>query len=428
MSPVNAPVEPVSDHDRDILRRLAEAHVRLSEDPVNVERHEAWYRHDEGPGGRPMILAEVGGVRDDVHWTQSWTLECEGEWARRRENALRAEHYLFHVLKDDHVILPTFEVPRHIVVSDYGVKAEQQHGHAEGVNLGARRWDPPIKDLDADFDKLHPRTYSVDRDAAQAEFDAMRDLFGDILDVRFRGQYWWTMGLTWWAIDLIGLENLMIFMFDDPDGLHRLMRFLADDHIAFAKWLEEEELLFLNNEKDYIGSGSRGFTRRLPQPDKKPEDPVRLKDLWVLSESQETVGVGPAQFEEFIFPYQKDVTDHFGLVYYGCCEPVDNRYHVIRRMENLSRISVSPWADETVMADACRRDGVVYSRKPNPTQVSTEKWDEDAIRADLRKTLETARGCQLEIVMKDVHTLCNQPDRLPRWVQLARETVDEVWG
>jgi hypothetical protein len=28
--------------------------------------------------------------------------------------------------------------------------------------------------------------------------------------------------------------------------------------------------------------------------------------------------------------------------------------------------------------------------------------------------------------MKDVHTLNNQPWRLPRWVEIAREVVDET--
>ena len=68
------------------------------------------------------------------------------------------------------------------------------------------------------------------------------------------------------------------------------MAFLRDDHIAYAEWLEREGLLSLNNENDYVGSGSYGHTHHLPQKDWKPGDKVRLKDLWVLSESQETVG------------------------------------------------------------------------------------------------------------------------------------------
>jgi len=77
------------------------------------------------------------------------------------------------------------------------------------------------------------------------------------------------------------------------------------------------------------------------------------------------------------------------------------------------------------MARECGAE-IVYSRKPNPSLISTERFDEDAIRADLRRTLDVARGCRVELVMKDVHTLNNQPVRLARWVQLAREAVDDA--
>ena len=150
-----------------------------------------------------------------------------------------------------------------------------------------------------------------------------------------------------------------------------------------------------------------------------------MPDLWVLSESQETVGVGAEQFEEFIFPYQKTITDLFGKVYYGCCEPVHHRVHVLKKIPNLARVAVSPWADEKIMARELGRR-YVYSRKPNPALISTARFDETVIRADLRQTLEVAGDCRLEIIMKDIHTLNNQPDRLPRWVQLARETIAET--
>lgn len=74
------------------------------------------------------------------------------------------------------------------------------------------------------------------------------------------------------------------------------------------------------------------------------------------------------------------------------------------------------------MADALGCD-FVFSRKPNPALISTERFDETAIRADIRRTLEAARGCRLEIIMKDVHTLNNEPARLARWVRIAREEI-----
>jgi hypothetical protein len=53
-------------------------------------------------------------------------------------------------------------------------------------------------------------------------------------------------------------------------------------------------------------------------------------------------------------------------------------------------------------------------------------FDEAAILADLRQTLCNADGCRVELIMKDVHTLCEQPQRLPRWVELARRAADEA--
>jgi hypothetical protein len=203
------------------------------------------------------------------------------------------------------------------------------------------------------------------------------------------------------------------------------MGFMRDDQLALIDWLEKENLLNLNNENDYIGSGSTGYTRQLPKADGKQGGAVRAKDLWVLSESQETVGVGPDLFEEFIFQYQLPVIERFGLCYYGCCEPVHTRWHVLKKIPNLQRVSVSPWCDEVFMAEALGRK-VVYSRKPNPTQISCEKFDEELIRQDLRRTLFAAKECSLELVMKDVHTLCGRPERLGRWVELAREACAEM--
>ena len=163
-----------------------------------------------------------------------------------------------------------------------------------------------------------------------------------------------------------------------------------------------------------------GYTHALPQPDANPDRPVRIADLWGLCESQETVGVGPELFEEFVFPYQHAAIERFGRSYYGCCEPVNTRWHILERIKNLKRVSVSPWCDESFMGEALR-GRYVYSRKPNPALISTGRFDEHAIRADIRNTLAAAKGCTLEIIMKDVHTLNNQPHRLGRWVAMARE-------
>lgn len=411
----------LNDHDLTILRKLAERKAAGAADPVNRERRQAWYNLDGGSSWRPMVLAEFGGIGDDQRPLSQDCLQCQDAWARGVEWGLRIELWQFEQLQDDHVIEPWINTGWQVRGTDFGVQ-KVDHRPDNNGKLGARSWEPALKNLDTDFAKLKHRTFSVDREASLAGKARLEEVFAGILPVRLRSGYWWTLGMTITAIDLIGLENLMLYMFDNPDGLHRLMGFLRDDNLAYARWLEQEGLLCLNNENDYIGSGSMGYTRDLPQPDAPKDGKVRTKDQWVLLESQETVGVGPDLFEEFIFPYQNDVAAHFGKCYYGCCEPVNNRWHVLTRLPNLARVSVSPWADEAVMAAGCGTR-IVFSRKPNPTLISTPHFDEVQIRADLRQTLRAAGKCRLEIIMKDVHTLSNDPGRLARWVQLAREEI-----
>jgi len=420
--------EKITPRDLDILRRLVARKLEIASDPVNLQRKEAWYKYDaRDPGTRPMVLAEVCGVMVEVFGGR--TLECEDPEARGLESTLRDEIWQFEDLRDDHVVEPVMCVNWRTQSTGYGVAPVTHTSATADGRLGARNWEPPIKDISHDFDKLHPRTFTVDRDATLARKAWLEKLFGDMLEIRVEGSIGWTQGLTWTAIDLIGLESLMMFMYDDPAGLHRLMAFLRDDHIAFHDWMQAEGLLSLNNLNHYTGSGSIGYTHDLPQPDFRPGQPVRIRDLWCLCESQETVGVGPEQFAEFIFPYQAAVAEHFGKCYYGCCEPVHSRWHVIKQLPNLARVSVSPWCDQEFMAKAMgNRYG--FSRKPNPSMISTEKFDEDFIRADIDETLAItkAHGCPVELAMKDVHTLNNELGRLARWVQLAREEIDNIYG
>lgn len=404
--------------DRQILRDLAKRVAEIAAHPVMEQRADLWTRQASLDSERPMILAETSGVLDELIPVSE--LQCEDEQARGMERGLRNRIFIHEEVSDDSVITPTIEYNWHISIGDYGVVTEKQT--TEGDKKTSYRWEPPIQDLDADFDKLHMRELSVDRESTRRQGEMLEELFGDILNVRLRGNLWWTMGLTWRAVDLVGLDRLMLHMYDNPEGVHRLMTLLRDDHLNLIDWAESEELLTLNNENDYVGSGSLGYTNELPQDDWQEGDPVRIKDLWGLSESQETVGISPEMFAEFIFPYQLPIIEKFGMSYYGCCEPVHARWDSIQKIPNLRRVSVSPWCDQEVMAESLGQD-YIFCRKPNPAIISTENWAEDAIRADLEQTAEIAGECPLEIVMKDVHTVADEPWRLGRWVELAREVT-----
>lgn len=412
---------PINPDDIRILRGLFQRKRELAQDPVMAERRQLWTDHASLRSQRPMILAETQGVVDEL--VPISTLQCREEWAQKLERGLRELIFRCEQVQDDFVVEPWIEYQWEVTIGDFGVETVLVRGDNAG-KLGSYHWDPPIKDLDKDFDRLHFRSLSVDREKTLAWRDLLEEQFGDILPVRMRSNYWWTTGLTWTAINLLGLDRLMLSMYDNPAGLHRLMAFLRDEFMYFLDWFEDGKLLSPNNENDYIGSGSVGYTTELPQHGREDGNPALIRDLWGLSESQETVGVSPKMFEEFVFPYQQPIISRFGLSYYGCCEPLHSRIQIIKQIPNLRRVSVSPWCKQEAMVEELG-EAYIHCRKPSPTLVSTDIFDEEAIREDVRTTLRIAAGCPLELVMKDVHTLNDQPLRLGRWVALAREVCGE---
>ena len=210
----------------------------------------------------------------------------------------------------------------------------------------------------------------------------------------------------------------MLDMADNPDFVHRLMAFFRDGILAMLDFLEQQQLLYHNNDGTYVGSGGFGWSRELPQKDFSGV--VKLADMWGFAESQETVGISPRMFKDFIFDYQLPILERFGLNCYGCCEPVDKRWRYLATIPNLRRISISPWSSLEVMAELLG-DRYIFSMKPHPGPLAEDHFDEEQIRLDLRRALQITRGCRVEVVMKDNHTIRGDPGRVIRWVKIAKE-------
>ncbi|MHC4985007.1 MAG: hypothetical protein ACYTFO_02500, partial [Planctomycetota bacterium] len=162
------PENAIPPKDRDILRRLLARKIEIADDPVNCERREAWYKFDAcDADARPIIMAEVGGVMGEVFTTND-DLECESDAARGMERGLRMEIWDFEELQEDRVVEPWLTVGWNVSGTDYGVQQVVHNADTSDGRLGARNWEAPIKDINADFDKLHIRQWSVDREATAA--------------------------------------------------------------------------------------------------------------------------------------------------------------------------------------------------------------------------------------------------------------------
>jgi len=404
--------------DRARLRALAERVASLAARPGEAQKRELWYAHNALKGTRPLLLVDPENGWNEIVTPAS--LACEGSLARRWEMVLRKELFWGESVHDDKPIESLFEVGYTCTDTEWGVE-ETYHGGASGQSYA---WEGGIREP-ADVERIGRPRIDVDHATTLETLALASEVFGGILRVRLRAVWWWTLGMTWDLARLVGLEKMLYLLYDAPQMVHRIMGILRDGYLYKLQWLESHGLLSLNNDHSYVGSGGIGYTRELPR---QPLEGVGAapSDLWCLTESQETIGISPEQFEEFVFQYQLPLQERFGLNCYGCCEPLDARWHVIKRIPRLRRVSVSPWADQEKMASFLGRD-YVFSRKAPPSLIAMPHPDEGPVRADLRGTLEKARGCELEIIMKDNHTLGGNPDNLVRWVRIAREEIDRCW-
>lgn len=405
----------VSDEDKAILREAAKKVAELAARPCEEEKKRLWYKHNSLQPERPMVVCDP-----ENGWYEIITpdmLKCRGDLARVLEFYLRKMIFWGETMGDDTVIAPIFR-SHHIFEETLRGFDKEDIGANQ---TGSYAWKPGLSSVE-DIPKLKPSTFVI-HEKETAEYDALlHDIFDGILEVRQNTMWWNSFGMTDSLVFLVGMENLMYLFFDDPDAVHALMAFLRDEMLAKFQFAQDHGLLYLNNDDSYVGTGGYGWTHELPAAGYDGQ--ARLCDLWGISESQETVGVSPDMFGEFIFPYQLPLQEKFGLNCYGCCEPVNSRWKYLEQIPRLRRVSVSPWANEEVLAEAMNGK-YIYSRKPPSTWVATPHADMETMEAGIRHTIDLAGKGSLELIMKDTHTIYHNPQNCLDFVAACRKIINQ---
>ena len=394
-----------------ILRNLAKRLAEKAALPEQAEKIRLWKGFNALRPERPMVLAfPEGGWRDLITEDE---LHCQGKGARKIEMSLQQRLFMAEHIHDDVPATAFWNVGPALKISDFGM----HHTMQRTQDHGAATWDAPIKTPD-DVKKLRPRTYEYDRSATQRNLEEAEKLFSDILTVRQRHGIGWPAALSMSLIFLRGLEQVMIDLYDNPQMIHEIMAYLRDEEMAKLDWLESQGLLSLNNgPDDYVGSGGLGGTDELPGKDF--DGYVRPMHLWGFGESQEFVGVSPSQWEEFVLAYQLPILQRFGLNHYGCCEPLDRKYDALfARVPRLRRLSISPWCDRALAAQRLGKK-YIFSWKPAPSMICAPHVNWEEVETYIRDTARFAKGCALEMIMKDTHTFCGDKTRIERWSLLA---------
>lgn len=405
--------------ERAYLRDLAKQQWELSQLPIMREREALWYAHNEANGPRPMISVEEG-----HYWKEmAPEMKCTDPLHREMEYQLLNQIHRVDLIGDDRVTPDFYELRYGVYDSICGLGQQETKGDVRASDgTAGYHIVPQIEIIEDDFDKVKPTHFFFPEEipVKKAKIEA---IIGDILPVRMVNcsNNWGPSPLRS-IIGFMGMENAYMSMATEPEEFHRLMDFVTNDAIRLYRWEEENGHMFLNNGNTLIGSGNWCFTHELPRADFTGK--VRSVDTWIHMNAEEACDISPAMFRDLILPYQKRIAKEFGLIYYGCCEPISKFWdHGVNEIENIRKVSISPWCDERIMGERLAGKKIIYSRKPKDYAYigSQPEFDEDAFRQNIRETIAATKGCKVEYIFRDVMTIHGNGAKVKRAVEIVRE-------
>lgn len=414
----------ISKKDREILRETAKMQAEYANSEENKRKIQEWYQHNACQGERPLIHLEIDTFEHEV---MPLFMKCEGKEAREVEHQLYRNFLNAKLFGDDKVVPDCFGVPYETWFTLFGIQVKIEKSK-ETESVG-HHFVEVLRDLEEDYDKIGKTDFGVKKEESEKKADEIREIFGDILPVRMKMDSLYSVP-TQMLVHIMSMENMMFSMYDYPELFQQLMAKIAEDTLRYYRYLEEKRVILPTTGYEWVGQGSAAFTHELPGMEEWKKRPFTTKDVWGFMDSQETIGISPEMFQEFIFPCYQKISKEYGMLSYGCCEPVDPIWeNCISKLKNLRKVSISPWCNEEIMGERLQGKKVIFHRKPSPNYLGVgEKLDEEAFRAHIRKSLYAARGCEMEITQRDVYTIHHDIAKARRYVEIIREEIQDHWN
>nr|MDD6336501.1 hypothetical protein [bacterium] len=407
--------------DRLILRELATRYMEIASDSIQQARMLRYRQSNAMQKVKPIVLI------DEVPWGEmdldgSLTLACTDPDCRHIERWLRRKLFQWRYFQADHVFLPYYPVRRRITGNDIGLDIQEQtlDTAPSGAGIISHHYLDQLADESA-LEAIGRPQVTVDMAATLTEMDKIDGLIGDILPPRIEGE---SVYCAIW--DLIpryhGVENSLMDLYDRPEFIHAMMGRFTD---FYQELYRQYEQLNLFEAQPLTLHCTPALTFDLPGPDFDGQRVCR-HNVWARGMAQIFSSVSPAMHEEFDLQYLRRIFEPFGLVYYGCCEPLDGKIDLLRSFKNLRKISITAWANVQAAAEKMGGD-FVLSYKPNPAFVATTVFDPQPVLAQIRTMLKSCRqnGTQCEIILKDISTVCGRPQNLIDWEKAIMQLVEE---
>ncbi|MCE5262468.1 MAG: hypothetical protein LLG97_02920 [Deltaproteobacteria bacterium] len=407
------------------LRELAQQVREIAELPIQEHNRKLWTAVNDLHMIRPVIH-----VRDYplylIQYGNELTTTVADEFLKEVELDLLLRIYEWNHLRCDRVVEPVVKCPVVYKDSGYGIEVaggDRSDFLARGEYKGSQHFESQIT-CEADLAKIKHPVVEYCEEETLRRYDLLREIFGDILQVKLFGRYNFRCCpmddiFTW-----MGISEGMLKLATEPELMHRAMDLYVDAAIDRIRQYERLGILSSNNGFENIGNNCVGYTSELPPPTESGIG-AKITDIWGQSADQIMTCVSPAMTQEFCFGHEQKWASLFKLYSYGCCERLDNKLGLLTgSFPNIRKVSCSPFSDlESTMEQL--GDRYVISFKPNSTYLAHDTAGFDYLRKEMATALELSRKYKVNLVfnMKTLISLNGDPTRLWKWCEMASDMV-----
>lgn len=408
----------MNNHDKQILRALAVRISDISKMPEEEKKREMWKRHTSLKGDLPPVFVSPEGSWAEILPEEK--LECEDAFAKEIELELKKRLFRFDHIKDDTPIENIFDFPISLIPvnNGWGLPVVRK----DAVGRGSWKHVNVIEEM-SDWKKLKKPHLEIDEAAARHRQEIFMDALGDLLIANVTGIKIFDFHIAHIYCDFRGLDNMLVDLVDEPEMVQDIFEFFGEGLSGLVQEARSAHVIQRNDDHTYHYTGGLGYTLDLP---KDPPGGADTQNVWAACEAQEFSCVSPRMFAETILPVEKKLLEPFGLNGYGCCDDLTEKLDSVLTIKNLRRVAACPWANLEKMAKRLKKD-YILTWKPNPAYLANEIFDENAVEAYLTKSLSDAKCGYPEIILRDTHSVRNEPERFTKFVQCARRAIQKVY-
>lgn len=407
-------------NDYTILREYGKKLAEIAALPIQDEKKRLWIENNSLNKQRPLV------VIDQLPWheinrSEEMKLECEDEFLRSVEWTIKSLLYRWNHFACDMVVENRIDIPKSVHNFNYGIDIVEETLATDNENdVVSHKYNDEVATEEA-LDALKPDKIWVDTELDNKRLEICNEIFNGIIPVRLKGVEIHA-GLWDRISQMRPAESIIWDIIDRPEFTKKVVQKFVD--LTMSTVDQCEELGILDADMQYVHC-TGAYNKELPKAGFNPDKP-RAKDVWAFGMAQIFSTVSPAMHDEFEIELVKPLYERFGLMYYGCCEPLENVIPYIRKIKNVRKISVSPWANIEKCAENIGKD-YVFSCKPNPSLIASGSIEKDGMMDQISRVIKAteANDTPVELILKDISTVGNNLKVIDDWAQIVMGIVDK---